>query len=168
MGTTSVKAARSEAVRTIQVPVQELTPEAFAPFGEVSRPGNGFSPDLAGGKLATCHVQVRRPADDLRFLARHKLSSQVYAPMGAGLSILVVAPPASDDPDAPRIDAGRIAAFRVDGSHAVRLHRGTWHRAPMPVGDSADFLVIDREGTLEDIELADVVDELGVRIEIVP
>lgn len=166
MGTTSVKTARSEDLEVVRVPVQELTADAFAPYGEVSRPGAGLAVDVADGAVSTCHVRCTVQPATVEFLARHKMTTQLYAPLGAGESILIVAPASPESEDSPAIDRARIAAFRLDGSCAINLHRGTWHRAPMPVSGTADFLVIDREGTLDDLELLDLGSELGVALEV--
>jgi ureidoglycolate hydrolase len=60
-----------------------------------------------------------------------------------------------------------MAAFLIDGSCAFKLHRGTWHTSAFPLEERATFLVLDREGTLEeDYDLRDLKTALGVVVEI--
>jgi ureidoglycolate hydrolase len=62
----------------------------------------------------------------------------------------------------------RLAAFLVDGTSAFKLHRGTWHTSAFPLAERASFLVLDREGTLEeDYDLRDLKAADGVAVEIV-
>ena len=64
-------------------------------------------------------------------------------------------------------DLRRMAAFLVDGTSAYKLHRGTWHTSAFPLGERATFLVLDREGTLEeDYDLRDLKTAHGVVVEI--
>lgn len=163
---TSVKPARSgEDVRSIRLAVRELTPEAFAPYGEVSCPTSGFRLDFAEQRASFCHVRIEARPMRLFFLARHLFTTQAYVPIGAAESVLVVAPP-SDllDPEALP-DLTRAAAFRLRGDAAINLHRGTWHRTPLPLEQSADFMVLDREGTLDDLDLVDLRANLGAIVE---
>ena len=165
---TSVMQARIEAdLRIVALEVQELTPETFAPYGEVSSPTSGFSLDFSGQKASFCHVRIDARPLKLLFFARHLHTTQAYVPLASGESILVVAPPSDlTDPEAIP-DLARAAAFRLRGDRAVNLHRGTWHRTPIPLGASCDFLVLDREGTLDDLDLVDLGRNLATVVEIV-
>jgi ureidoglycolate lyase len=163
---TSAKPARIDDVRVLRLTVQDLTPEAFEPYGEVSRPATGFRLDFSNQAASFSHVRMEHRPLHLLFFARHLYSTQAYVPLGGAHSVLVVAPP-SDLLDAEAVpDLTRAAAFRLDGTMAINLHRGTWHRTPMPVGPAADFMVLDRDGTLDDLDLVDLAQNLGVRIEI--
>ena len=76
--------------------------------------------------------------------------------------MIAVAPPT-----ARTFDIRRLAAFLVDGTSAYKLHRGTWHTSAFPLGERATFLVLDREGTLEeDYDLRDLKTTHGVVVEI--
>jgi len=165
---TSAKPARLEEgeILAIRLKVRELTPEAFAPYGEVSEPTKGFRLDFAGQTASFCHVRIEERPLHLYFLARHMFTTQAYVPLGGGESVLVVAPP-SDLLDTEAVpDLSQIAAFRMRGDRSINLHRGTWHRTPMPLGPAADFMVLDREGTLDDLDLVDLRVNLSATIEI--
>jgi ureidoglycolate hydrolase len=164
---TSAKPARLDAdACVLKLPVRELTAEAFAPYGEVSEPASGFRLDFSNEGATFCHVRIETRPFHLYFFARHLYTTQAYVPLGADESVLVVAPP-SDllDPEALP-DLTRAAAFRLTGGRAINLRRGTWHRTPMPLGPWGDFMVLDREGTLDDLDLVDLRTSLGSTVEV--
>ena len=164
--TSAFPARAHEDGQTVRLAVRDLTPEAFADYGEVSSPTTGFTLDFADQKASFCHVRIEARPLHVLFFARHLYSTQAYVPLGGEESILVVAPPSAlDDPEALP-DLTRAAAFRLRGDAAVNLYRGTWHRTPIPLGQSADFLVLDRQGTLEDLDLVDLSSNLGVTIHV--
>ncbi|HZS04661.1 MAG TPA: ureidoglycolate lyase [Blastocatellia bacterium] len=152
-------------IRTICLDAQPMTRETFAPFGEIVNERGSVELDIDGGtpSVAMQTVESRPLAFD--FLGRHRRTEQVFAPLGYHRSIIAVAAPDASNPDVP--DTQKMAAFIVDGSFAFKLHRGTWHTSAFPLGESATFLVIDREGTLdEDYDLRDLKTALGIVVEI--
>ena len=164
---TSAKPVRLEAdVHAVELPIQDLTPEAFSAYGEVSAPAGRFRLDFSGETASFCHVRIEQRPLHLYFFARHLHTTQAYVPIGGAPSVLVVAPP-SDVSDADALpDLTRAAAFRLEPGRAINLHRGTWHRTPMPLGEASEFMVLDREGTLDDLDLVDLRTNLGATVEI--
>jgi len=154
-------------IRTIELWVQELTSAGFEPYGTVSTVGASARLDFEG-PVSVCEVRVEPIPLVVDFLARHVRTTQTYVPLGGRESTLIVAPPSDlTDPKALP-DLTRLAAFRLDGSRAVTLHKGTWHRAPMVDGEAAHFIVLDRLDTLEDLDLVDLRFNLGAEITIKP
>ncbi len=152
-------------IRTICLEVQPMTREAFAPFGEIISERGTIEIDLDGGQAGFVAQTVEKRPMVFDFLGRHRRTEQVFSPLGGAQSIIAVA--MQTDGDAP--DPTKMAAFLVDGSCAFKLHRGTWHTSAFPVKDRASFLVVDREGTLdEDYDLRDLKTALGVVVEIRP
>ncbi len=152
-------------IRTICLEVQPMTREAFAPFGEIISERGTIEIDLDGGQAGFVTQTVEKRPMVFDFLGRHRRTEQVFSPLGGAQSIIAVA--MQTDGDAP--DPTKMAAFLVDGSCAFKLHRGTWHTSAFPVKDRASFLVVDREGTLdEDYDLRDLKTALGVVVEIRP
>ncbi|HKX30144.1 MAG TPA: ureidoglycolate lyase [Blastocatellia bacterium] len=152
-------------IRAICLTVQPMTPENFAPYGEIIGERGEVDLDLDGGtaNLVAQTVEARPLAFD--FLGRHQRTEQVFVPLGGSMSIIALAPPSSENPDVP--DIKQLAAFLVDGSSAFKLHRGTWHASAFPLADRASFLVLDREGTLEeDYDLRDLKTTHNVIVEI--
>lgn len=160
------KTGKGEAlIRTIVLTVQPLTREAFAPYGELISERGHIELDLDGGRASVFAQTVEACAFEFDFLGRHLRTEQVFSPLGSAQSIIAVAPPCAEDVAVP--DERRLAAFLVDGSCAFKLHRGTWHTSAFPLGERATFLVLDREGTLEeDYDLRDLKTALGVVVEI--
>lgn len=152
-------------IRTICLTVQEMTREAFAPYGEIIGERGEVDLDLDGGNPNLVAQTVENRSFTFDFLGRHQRTEQVFVPLGGTKSIIAVAPPSVENPAIP--DGQQMAAFLVDGSCAFKLHRGTWHAAAFPLADSATFLVFEREGTLEeDYDLRDLKTSLGVVVEI--
>jgi len=136
---------------------QPLTPQAFAPYGEV------LSPDAADMRLindglcerhhdlATLHAEGGRIGISLfqaqlrplplivNLLERHPNGSQCFVPMGHSDYIVTVAPDKNGRPGAP-------LAFLAKGNQPINLRRGTWHGVLAPITGSGLFAVIDRIG----------------------
>lgn len=150
-------------IRTICLEVQPMTREAFAPFGEIISERGPIEIDLDGGQAGFVAQTVEKRPMVFDFLGRHSRTEQVFSPLGGTPSVIAVAMPTDDE----NPDTQKMAAFLVDGSSAFKLHRGTWHTSAFPVQDRASFLVVDREGTLdEDYDLRDLKTALGIVVEI--
>ncbi len=159
------KSVGDKLIRTIVLTVQSLTREAFAPYGELISERGHIELDLDGGRASVCAQTNEAHPFEFDFLGRHLRTEQVFAPLGNAQSIIAVAPPCAEASSLP--DEKRLAAFLVDGSCAFKLHRGTWHTSAFPLGEHATFLVLDREGTLEDdYDLRDLKTALGLVVEI--
>ncbi|MBS1812260.1 MAG: ureidoglycolate lyase [Acidobacteria bacterium] len=152
-------------IRTICLEVQPMTREIFAPYGEIISERGQIEIDLDGGQAGFVAQTVEKRPMIFDFLGRHRRTEQVFSPLGGTKSIIAVAMPTEDDTP----DQNKMAAFLVDGTCAFKLHRGTWHTSAFPLQESASFLVVDREGTLdEDYDLRDLKTALGVVVEIRP
>ncbi len=147
---------------------EPLTPEAFAPFGDVIQTA-GHVPltinegtcerfdDLApvdvlanGGRpLISIFKAAPRPLPfEVRVLERHPLSSQAFYPLDGAPFLVVVA----EDRDASTPWSGRIHAFRAAGTQGVSYRRNTWHHALLAIGQTSHFLVVDRGGPEENCD----------------
>lgn len=133
-------------MKVVRLKVQEMTREAFAPFGVLIDSRGSVEIDLCEGRpsLTGATAEVRPFKFD--FMARHRRTMQVFSPLASSQSVIAVAPP--NDGDAP--DVERIVAFLVNGHHPYAYHKGTWHTPPFPLGEWASYLVVDRSATLED------------------
>jgi ureidoglycolate lyase len=152
-------------IRSLVLTVQPLTREAFAPYGEVIGERGHIELDLDDGHASVAAQTVEARPLSFDFLGRHLRTEQVFVPLGGAASIIAVAPPSPANAALPEVK--RLAAFLVDGSCAFKLHRGAWHTSAFPLGERAAFLVVDREGTLEeDYDLRDLKTALGIVVEI--
>ncbi len=143
--------------------IEPLTAAAFAPFGEVLTPRATPDRMINAGRCERHHAlaTVERGGGeaiisifrseavslpyDCTLLERHPLGSQAFMPFGDRPWLSVVAP---DDNGRP----GPLRAFLVPAQTGVNLHAGTWHGVLTPLDQSADFLVVDREGTGTNLE----------------
>jgi ureidoglycolate lyase len=152
-------------LRTICLTIQPMTRDAFTPYGEMIGDRGDVEIDLGGGNANLVAQTVEARPLTFDFLGRHQLTEQVFVPLKGAKSVIAVAPPCCDNSALP--DIGRMAAFLVDGSCAFKLHRGTWHVSAFPLAESSTFLVLEREGTLEeDYDLRDLKTSLGVVVQI--
>lgn len=144
----------------LNLKAQPLTPEAFAPFGDVidSRCASSFP--INGGRTQRYHdlasvevlgdggrplisifvsqpVQVPLAVDCLE---RHPLGSQAFIPMHGERFLIVVAPPGDT------IDPQSVRAFITDGHQGINYRAGTWHAVHSVLDREGEFLVVDRGG----------------------
>lgn len=155
-------------IQTIRI--EPLTPEAFAPFGDVLTPRAAPDRMINAGRCERHHAlaTVERGGGeailsifrsdpvtlpyDCDLLERHPLGSQAFMPMGRDAWLSVVAPDEGGRPGRPR-------AFLVPAGVGVNLRAGVWHGVLTPLDRPADFLVVDREGegaNLEEVRIAPV------------
>ena len=124
--------------RTLRL--EPLTPEAFAPFGDVVEPpalGSRLSLiESIGGiehagtaRLSFNNAEPHALPLIATEMERHNRSSQCFVPMDVSRWVLLVAPDAGGVPD-----AGALRAFVATGDQAVNYHIGTWHH-PLRVLD---------------------------------
>lgn len=141
------------------IPVQALSRDGFAPYGDVidaSGPEqfltNGGDArrfhrlgiadcNADGGETLLSMFRVLRTGVPPRvaMMERHPLSSQAFIPL-AGQRFVVIVAPAQCHPAAEM-----LRAFVTDGRQGVNYHRATWHH-PLVALDDGDFLVVDRDG----------------------
>lgn len=147
--------------------VKPLDAHAFGPFGEVIAPeAAARSFPINEGRctrfhdLATvdCASQEGRAgislfrADPqglpitLAMLERHPLGSQTFVPLSRTPYLVVV----SESPDT------MPQAFLVCGGQGVSYRRGTWHHPLLALDVVSDFLVVDRIGSGDNCETAEL------------
>jgi ureidoglycolate lyase len=114
---------------------QPLTPEAFAPYGEVitSPVEHGrqyFEQAFGNGRSdarASLSMVFRPPVDGLplrsNYLERHEFSSQTFVPIDCGRWLIVVAPHAAGGGP----DMSRACAFIAQPHQGVTYRMNTWH-----------------------------------------
>ena len=137
-----------------------LTPETFAPFGDVldatgdfrlinaglcqrhhDRATLDFGPEGRAG-ISVFQAQPRALPYDFDLIERHPEGSQAFLPMTEHPFLVIVA----TGPDAPP------QAFLTNGAQGINLHRGTWHGVLAPLHAPGLFAVVDRIGTTPNLE----------------
>lgn len=143
---------------------EPLTPESFAPFGDVmaatgapdrlinqgfcgryhDRAQLDFGPDGRAG-LSIFKAIPRSFPYLLDLVERHPEGSQAFIPMTADPFLVITAPDQDGTPGTPR-------AFLTDGSQAINFHRGTWHGVLTPLAAPGLFGVVDRIGPTANLQ----------------
>jgi ureidoglycolate lyase len=147
--------ARELPVRDLKV--RPLTAENFAPFGDLIAPSEDGVPFGAGDARldltrGTPRLYIMRLPDRglvFRQITRHRAVTQCLAAMGGRAWFIAVAPPLGLDDPAAEPALADIAAFRVPGDMALKLHRGTWHAGPFFQDDEISFLNLELSDTNE-------------------
>lgn len=144
----------------IPLPVEALTREAFAPFGEVieaSEAARHFA--INGGNTERYHDLARLDVGEggriivsifrgvprelpfaVTMMERHPLGSQAFVPL-SGRAYLIVVAAAGNVPA-----AGDLHCFLARGDQGVNYARGVWHHPLLALHATSDFLVLDRAG----------------------
>ena len=143
--------------------VRDLTPEAFAPYGQIVRPlktggqgaETGYDPETSPreAKLVLHNGEPRLwimhlPHVGLGFsrIARHRRVTQCLGSLGGKEWLIGVAPPGDLSDDAsPRVED--IVAFRVPGDCVIKLHVAAWHAGPHFVHDECLFFNLENLDT---------------------
>ena len=155
----------------IKVKVQQLTEEAFSPFGLVigteGRPYGGeegvyrwYENQAGVDDAKTVSVNLltvlRRPFACRRFEAHHH-TTETILPLTGG--VIVAGIPKGE------ADAGKLAAFYVPAGMGVCWAQGVWHYAPYPMHRDETCAVIFRRGTGgDDAVFAELPEDVGFEL----
>jgi ureidoglycolate lyase len=145
----------------IRLAVQELTAEAFAPFGRLIAPP-ARAPDATGpgwqwwGEIALLAADGRpfgigyldlEPAEPrFDWAERHMRSSEMLVPAG-GDCLIYVGPPDYPEMPARLPPLDRFQAFRLRQGQAVLLQPGVWHGAPLALERPINVVVLLLQGS---------------------
>jgi len=145
------------------IKAEPLTPEAFAPFGDVIDVSQGapnvinqgkcnrFN-DLAemefdGGRagISVFQAELRELPYTLDLMERHPKGSQAFIPMCQNGFLVTVAP---DDGGKP----GQPQAFVTGAGQGINIHRNVWHGVLTPLNGSGLFSVVDWIGDGDNLQ----------------
>jgi len=154
-----------------KVKVEKLTPESFAPFGDVlTTEGRDFageeglyrwyekqaSVEGAGTVSINLLTAIERDFVCQRF-EMHTGTAETLLPLTGGM--IVAGIPEGE------VSVDRLRAFYVPVGTGVSWHAGAWHYAPYPVGGDATCAIIFRHGTgADDMHFADLPEEVGFEL----
>lgn len=145
--------------------IEPLTRQAFAPFGQVierdpatmrlinagtTERYHALGRAEARGEGAEVILNVFRGAPRLfpykiDMVERHPYGSQSFHPLNGRPWLVVVAGDEGGKPGRPR-------AFLARGDQGVNYRVNTWHHPLMALGETSDFLVVDRLGEEHNLE----------------
>jgi ureidoglycolate lyase len=146
---------------SLELKLQKLSPESFAPFGDVIET-NGAERliinegtterfhDLAnidvamenGHPLINIFRGTPRPQPiEIKMMERHPLGSQAFIPLQDRPYLIVVAPLGDS------VGLEDLHAFEAAGHQGVNYKRDLWHHPLLVLEEGHEFLVIDRGGS---------------------
>ena len=143
--------------------IEPLTPEGFAPFGDVleakgepdriinrglcGRFHDRAALDFADGRagISLFLAEPRALPLTLDMVERHPEGSQAFLPMTQHPFLVIAAPDVGGVPGTPRV-------FLTEPGQGVNIHRGTWHGVLTPLHAPGLFAVVDRIGEGANLE----------------
>lgn len=146
-----------------KIQIRPLTPEAFAPFGDVldcrgapdkiinqglcGRYNDRATIDIDNGRagLSLFNAEPRALPLTLDMVERHPEGSQAFVPMSEHPFLVIVAPDDNGRPGVP------VALKTVPGQ-AINFHKNTWHGVLTPLASPGLFAVVDRIGEGANLE----------------
>lgn len=148
---------------TRKIQASPLTPEAFAPWGQVlmsngsptQRDEYAASTDNLRdrAKLNITFMRVAARAPQVKAIERHPHSMQLFVPMNGARYLAVVCPGLPDGGP----DIANLSAFVADGGQAVNYDAGAWHGPLCVLDRPGDFTMIRHDdGGPEDTELVNL------------
>ena len=144
---------------------EPLTAAAFAPFGSVIEADPAAMRLINGGTTERYHALAaaetygegahvllnifrgspRAFPYAITMMERHPLGSQSFSPLTPRDWLVVVSEDEEGRPGRPRV-------FRARGDQGVNYRANVWHHPLMAVGETTDFLVVDRAGPGNNLE----------------
>jgi len=160
---------------TRRLPIEPLTREAFAPFGQIIDAEGAEPHSINQGttmrfhRLATIEAgrggqaiisifrSTSRPLPiAITLLERHPLGSQAFMPLSNDDWLVVVS---------ERPVASALRCFRATGVQGVQYAKGTWHHPLLTIAPTQDFLIIDRDGPGDNIEELTLTESVEIEIQ---
>ena len=120
----------------IEIRLERLSAEAFAPFGQLICACNDEPPIFEArisapgvrtevlGPTELMYIHYRHQPIEFSTLERHFQVTQTFVAPGGAASVMAVAPPSGRE-SVP--EPGALRAFFVPGTVGLMLWRGTWH-----------------------------------------
>jgi len=155
-----------------KVKVEELTKEAFAPYGIVVEMPEGAKKesaveDLWPGlvkweldheTLEIAHGVCKKRPLVVEGLERHNTTYELLVPIKSDLIVPVASEDDRENKDAQPL-ARNVRGFLVKVGQAVFYDKGVWHLSPYPVEDEGPFFVVFKHKTAPDNIIMKELDE---------
>ncbi|GBG00477.1 ureidoglycolate hydrolase [Raphidocelis subcapitata] len=172
-----VSAVASADVKTITLKAQRITPEAFAPFGQLigaTEDGKVFDSedaqlvlDRGTPRFYLMRLPARKPALTFDRITFHAQCTQCLGVLQAHPWYMAVARPSGGVEAYPRVED--LAVFEVPHGVYVKMDCGTWHAGPFFEGvDHLDFYNLELSDTNVTDHNTHKYSAEGVRFQIVP
>ena len=146
----------------MKLELELLTPEAFAPYGQVLM-GNGHVPEREAWAAQVDNLRPDARANitymslepvhfpvQVTELERHPFSHQIFVPLNGTRHLVLVCP--SYDDGSP--DLSRCLAFEATGGQSVNYNADIWHAPRTVLHESGSFIMLRWDNdTTADTEL---------------
>jgi ureidoglycolate hydrolase len=144
--------------RVYRLPMQPLTPQAFARYGQVLESGKPLYPDVGKDAFELGLIHLRIKPKKITTMAFHDSYNQSFVAIEGSMVMLVTSPQKPGHRDA--INYGDLAAFLFEPGQAALIEHGVGHFA-VPVGDECRFVNVTRKHRAEQKEIDDVIEGRG-------
>lgn len=162
----------------VELPLEDATAAALAPFGELLGVGRGRpssptrfyddavelvekAPFVSDADTCLSVARVHPRPLEVRWMERHFKHTQVFLPINGQPYAVVVAPPG----DAPLPELARVRAFRFPGDCGFMMQVGTWHEFPFALEGPADMVIVLRNETNRNLEAVEDGEAVGEDLE---
>ena len=154
-----------------KLPPQDITPEAFLPYGQVIfalKDGEPYNRNdaqlqLQNGIPRFYIMRLHHRGRKFHQITRHLRCTQCLGSLEGKDWLIGVAPPSAADYPAWE----DIVAFRVPGNCFIKLDVGTWHAGPYFEQDWIDFYNLELSDTnVVDHDTCNLLHQHGVEFEI--
>ncbi len=148
--------------------VEPITPEAFAPYGQVIFPRADGAPfGLADAQLVLNQgiprlylMTLTHAGTEFHTITRHRRCTQCLGALANQDWLMAVAPPSEAD----QPDLSALKAFHIPGHCFIKLAVGTWHAGPYFTHPSVTFYNLELSDTnLTDHQTCDLAQTFGLR-----
>ena len=112
-------------LRIVKVTVEQLTPEVFAPFGDVIGSHETAKPEIRKGGLREKEITVSSKDRQVNHFAYHTDAGQSFYPSRGCPTVFMVGPIQE------HLAAEDVRAFHSDGSKGICVKVGVWHTVPL-------------------------------------
>ena len=135
-----------------QLQAQWVTPENFAPYGQVifaSKDGEVYGSEdaqlnLQNGTPRFYIMRLNLKGHKFHKITRHIQCTQCLGSLEGKDWLITVAPP-NNEVDQPTLED--LAAFRIPGNCFIKLEMGTWHAGPYFEHEFVDFYNLELSDT---------------------
>ena len=144
---------------SLDLKLQPLTSEAFAPFGDVielndsneilsinygltDRHHDLAKVDVGEDGRTLINLFHSRPIElpyQIKVMERHPLGSQAFVPLSGNPYVVIVSEPGE-------LDFENLHGFLAQPHQGVNYHKGTWHHYSLTLNSPSTFAVVDRSG----------------------
>jgi len=122
------------AIRVVKVPIEPLTPTAFAPFGDVIERFEDAEPEILKGSFRNKEIPIDQVRLQQTHWAYHTDAGQSFYPKNNTRCVFMVGPIGET------LEHGDVRAFYAAGGLGIVVKIGVWHTFPITLDGNEVFL----------------------------